>query len=59
MPHRLLTLGNLFVFEDRNEGGGQRAFAQQSAEEIGHLEGQGEGARVERVLEVRAGQQLG
>ena len=43
-PHLGFALVDLLLLEDRDEGRGQRAFAQQAAEEVGHLEGQDEGA---------------
>jgi hypothetical protein len=54
VPHGLLALGFFLLLEDGDEGGGERAFAEQAAEEVGNLEGQRERARdPARAHEVR------
>ena len=44
VPHRLVALGFLLVFEQRNECRRESALAEQAAEKVGNLEGVNEGA---------------
>ena len=44
-PHFGFPLFDFLLLEDGDEGRGQRPFTQEPAEEVGHLEGEDEGAR--------------